>query len=434
MAARKKLPDGESPDFSFLGEASDAPNPFSPDEQVSSNAQHVASAEPTATHAAQPVETSTAAVSSTRKGSEHNEQPTATDPVSGKHRAETTGSAAADEAASSKAGTLATRTVIPGKPGATVTPAATGDSVGSLSGAAAKSGAASKSNAASKSVAGKVSKSSATAGAAPAGIEQSQSGMEASSKSLRLQNYIVGYAIALTAFVLFALVTGRLSLLGPGRLESLPDLRPLNSNEFQKIPDDAVLPDGHVLQLGQSRRFGDVVLRATKVVREPLTFEGFLNGRSEPQLTTRPVLKLWLEFESQASDYRFPPFDALLMASRSPAEGTDDSVLANSFLRVTTSPDEQPRRVLNFLHSPNSNFVITGQNAAQLLSPGSTIQTFVACDENITGLATNSDTQYSWRVQFRKGVNTNSGHGVGTLVDVLFTETDIETGGEQSGA
>lgn len=417
MAARKHLPDGESPDFSFLGQVADAQNPFSADDQ------HAASGEPAAIDPDQPVNTSAAANSSSGEVSQPTAMPTAmpaaTAPASRDGNSATARPAISDQAVSDKV-------VNPGKSAATAKPAATGGSVGELSGAAGKP------LGTKKPVAGAAGKSLAASGPATAGNGKSQPGIEASSQSTGLQSYIVGYAIALTAFVLFSLLTGRLTLLGPGRLESLPDLRPLNSNEFQKIPDDAVLPDGHVLQLGQSQRFGDVVLRATKVTREPLTFQGFLNGQAAPQLTTKPVLKLWLEFESQTTDYRFPPFDALLMASRSPAEGTDDSVLANSFLRVTTDPNEQPRRVLNFLHSPNSNFVITGQNADQLLSPGSTIQTFVACDEKIASLTTSSDTQYSWRVQFRKGVNVNSGHGVGTLVDVLFTEADIQAGTDQS--
>ena len=242
----------------------------------------------------------------------------------------------------------------------------------------------------------------------------------------KLHSYLIGYAIALTAFLLFALFTGRLSLFGNSRLESLPDLKPLNSNEFQKIPDDAALPDGHVLRLGESRRFGDVVVKPVRVTRESLQFRGFLNGQPEDSMATKPVLKLWIEFESRATDYRFPPYDAMLMASRSPSEGTDETVAANSFLKVTSDGvDGADRRILNYLHSPDSNFIISDQDAGKLISPNETLTTFVACSEQILDVTDNAENNYVWRIQLRKGVNVESGNGVTTLVDVQFSQSDI---------
>ena len=82
-----------------------------------------------------------------------------------------------------------------------------------------------------------------------------------------------GYAIALTLLLLGMLLTGRMSLFRNHTLESLPDLRPLAPREFRKVPDGAKLPDGHVLRLGESRRFGDVVVTPVRLTKEPLQFQ-----------------------------------------------------------------------------------------------------------------------------------------------------------------
>ncbi len=253
------------------------------------------------------------------------------------------------------------------------------------------------------------------------------------------------YATILT--VLFAILafSGRIILFGTHPLESLPDIRPLDAGEFQVIPEDTQLPDGHALGLGESRRLGDVIVTALKVTREPLRFVGFQNGREAPDKTTEPVLKLWLTFQNVSNDYRFPPYDASLHSWRSPPDGTDTSVRANSFLTVHTDdalqrndgqvetsnaasdgPDMNGLRVLNFLQSADSNFVIVDQNAGAVISPDETLTTFVASDESIMNVFPDTRNRYEWRVHFRKGVHRTSGHGVTTLVDVKFTESDIE--------
>lgn len=209
-------------------------------------------------------------------------------------------------------------------------------------------------------------------------------------------------------------------------MESLPDIRPIPSNEFRKVPDGTALPSGHVLNLGESRRFGDVVLTPVRVTREPLTFQHFLTGKTEDFLTTEPVLKLWLKFENVANNYGFPPFDSGLMSHRAPRNAMGRSVAVNSFLTATVpSSDEPATRVLNYLHTMDSNFVITGQESAKVVMPGETLTTFTACDEAIDAIEASGEMEYTWRVQFRKGVHQTSGNGVTTLVDVTFHGSDI---------
>lgn len=241
---------------------------------------------------------------------------------------------------------------------------------------------------------------------------------------------IVGYAIALTLIFLGLLFTGRISLFGNHALESLPDLRPLAPNEFRRIPDGAELPDGHVMRLGESRRFGDVVVTPVRLTREPLQFQGFLSGVIEEKLTTEPVLKLWLTFENVADDYAFPPFDSGLMSNRTPADSQDAATLANTFLTIgIPSGDSATTRRLNFLHTMDNNFVIVGQDSGKVLRPGELLTTFVAESDEDVDVRAEASTPFVWRVQFRKGVNLSSGNGVTTLIDIEFSGADIGAAG-----
>ena len=241
---------------------------------------------------------------------------------------------------------------------------------------------------------------------------------------------VAGYALAVTLFFLALLLTGRMSLSENHALESLPDLRPLAPNEFRKVPDGAALPDGHVLGLGESRRFGDVVVTPVRVTKEPLQFQGFLSGKIEKKLTTAPVLKLWLTFENVAEDYAFPPFDVGLMSNRTPSDSKDAATLANTFLMIgIPSGDSATTRRLNFLHTMDNNFVIVGQESAKILEPGESFTTFIADRDEADDVEIEDSTPCVWRVQFRKGVNVSSGNGVTTLIDVEFSGADISASG-----
>lgn len=251
----------------------------------------------------------------------------------------------------------------------------------------------------------------------------SQSALSATRLSRQPSAALTGYAVAVTMILLFLFLTGKVQLFGTHPLESLPDIKPLAPNEFKRVPENAELPKDHVLKLGESRRFGDVVVTPVKVTREPLNFQEFRTAAAAPNLVTEPVLCLWLKFQSVADGYAFPPFDADLMSSRFPLHSQEESTQVNSFLRVQNGG--QTARVLNYLQTSDSNFVLTGQNSGALIAPGEELLTFVASEEMLPEIAASSDSEATWRVQFRKGVNVDSGNGVTTLIDVPFTMADI---------
>lgn len=234
--------------------------------------------------------------------------------------------------------------------------------------------------------------------------------------------WLPGYAVAVTLLLILLAITGRISLVsGSHPLESLPDVRPLQPGEFQIIPPDAPLPPMHGLKLNESRRFGDVILTPLRVSREPLTFEHFQTHTPEPRLTSKPVLKLWLQFKNVSRDYAFLPYDNSLMSHRHPMFATDEFTQANSGLNLAGTTNAP--RILNFLHPALSNLLLTGQHVDTPVTPGQTVEVFVASAElPETEL---KQASWTWRIQFRKGVHQPSGNGVTTLVDVTFDTSEI---------
>ncbi|MCR9198631.1 MAG: hypothetical protein NXI04_08315 [Planctomycetaceae bacterium] len=239
-------------------------------------------------------------------------------------------------------------------------------------------------------------------------------------------NALLGYAAALTLLFLYLLVSGRLS--GTHSLESLPDIKPLEPGQFQSVPADAALPRNHELRLGESRRFGDVVITANRVVLAPLDFERMSDQKVVPEMRTRPVLQLQFTVENAATDLGFAPYDVGLMSYRSPeaGEGVDDEVLASSALYVHDSSDEVVR-VLNYLHAAESSFDISGQHSSQVLAPGESTSTLIASSDAV-GEYTSKAASYRWRIHIRKGINRESRQGVTTLVEVCFSPDEISSG------
>lgn len=235
---------------------------------------------------------------------------------------------------------------------------------------------------------------------------------------------VAGYAAAITVLMLLFWLTGRLQLSGVHPLESLPDVKPLQPGEFQKIPDQAQLPSGHTLQLGQTARFGDVEITPLRVTREVLTAQNPARKNSSPEAQSDgPVLKLWFRARNVSEQSVFAPWDLQLMCLRSPEYSVDESTLANSWLLADPDTSDS-QRILNFMHPPGSLFQLTEQNSGRQLQPGEEAEYYVASADDVQHLKLQDVEQFQWRIQIRKGIS-RSGNGVTTMIDCLFEPEQI---------
>lgn len=256
--------------------------------------------------------------------------------------------------------------------------------------------------------------------------------------SKRTFSIIAGYAVALTILFLVLLLTGRLSLSGQHPLESLPDIEPLKTGDFKEFSSEidgkkveVELPPQHDLNLGESRRFGDLVVTPVRVTREIVSAVNSLRKNSKPEPRSEgPVLKLWFSVENVSESSSFAPWDLGLMCHRHPKFSNDPSTLANSWLKVETAEGGKSTRILNYMHNPESQYSLVDQNSGKVLKPGESTETYVACSEDVQHVSASSVTSYRWRLQIRKGVNLNSGNGVTTLIDITFQPEDVKASNE----
>ena len=227
----------------------------------------------------------------------------------------------------------------------------------------------------------------------------------------------------LVSIILLLQMLGWISLSGSHQLESIPDVAPLKDGEFQAVPEAAVLPPGHELKLGQAAQFGDVLFTPTKVVREPMTFVHMTSGQAADSMKSQEVLKLYFTIQNMSDRLAFAPWDVALMNHRTPEEGIDPTTKANSWLRVTAGNESE--RILNFFHSPDSNFNIVDMQSRIALQPDESRQTFIASSEGLDSWLKKS-AELRWRLQLRKGVHLPSNRSVTTFIDVTFAEGDVQ--------
>lgn len=234
---------------------------------------------------------------------------------------------------------------------------------------------------------------------------------------------VAGYASAVTLALLYMIFAGMTSK--PHFLESLPDLVP----EIRK--DGAVgmprvlphfdLPPGHELKLGESQRFGNVVVTPVKVTRGPLKFVHAYGNKNAALPQSGPVLKLWLKLENVSKNQEFPPLDRTLIYRRI----YDPKLQADFALPFLCS--EPQRKAENGEHHlvydmPEfSEFLLEGQQIDRWLNPGETYETYIPSQENLSQVSG----PWVWRVLLRKGLNPKSGRGVTTLFDVKFSADQI---------
>lgn len=235
---------------------------------------------------------------------------------------------------------------------------------------------------------------------------------------------VASYASAVTLILIYVLF---LRPVRTHQLESLPDLKPPvdSSGEIgmKVAPPDADVAPGHVLRLGESRRFGNVRVTPLRVTRASLAFRHFDQSSKSKREPSAPVLKLWLKLENASSDQTFAPLDRLVVYKR----GFADSgviVKTNAFLGSETERRKGREGQLHYLYPlpEESEWLIVGQVIDDDLAPGATLETFLPSEENVD--LTGDD--LVWRFQFRKGYHPRSHRGVLTLVDVRFRADQIE--------
>lgn len=228
---------------------------------------------------------------------------------------------------------------------------------------------------------------------------------------------LASYASAVTIAALWLWLNS--SAARPHELESLPDVAPLEPNEFRYAPQNASMPQGHTLPLGAAQQLGYIKVEPLRVTRGPVRFSHY-SDQAQSKPPTAPVLKLWLRFTNVSSDQLIAPLDRDLLLTRS-YQHEQDAVLANQLVLPADKASGKPGYVID--HPLTSEWDLAGQKLGHRLKPGESVETYIPLEP---GSADHLAGDLLWRVHFRKGYHDATGHGVTTMIEVPFSITDVQ--------
>jgi hypothetical protein len=235
-------------------------------------------------------------------------------------------------------------------------------------------------------------------------------------------------------FLAYLLTTSQTS-----QLESLPDVKPPKKDDkivYKLVPEDAAMPPGHVLALGETQRYGNLKVTALRVTRGPIQFEHYDTSSKRTRDDGPEVLKLWLKFENVSRDQSIAPLDELVFQRD---DRDFENVRANIFLARTSFKEEirkwmtakkqkqemeRPPCLVVYDLNTSDDWNLKGQQVTHEIPPGGQLETYIpTTPEGISDVLT-GDEELVWRVHFRKGYSRKN-YGVTTVIEVTFNGSDV---------
>jgi hypothetical protein len=211
-------------------------------------------------------------------------------------------------------------------------------------------------------------------------------------------------------------------------LLDLPDLAPPAKKDGRVttliyVPAGKPLLNSHRLDLGESRRFGSLEIMPLGVTRGPLRFEYFDPLLDRNEVRREPsgeVLQLHLRVKNVSADQSFVPFDRHLVYTRETNPRAEGLFKANNLIWSRSNPEETVLYLYDL--SPDSDWVVAGQNLDRELGPGEILDLFLPSTDPIPEQLPE---ELVWRFHFRKGYNRRSLRGVTTVAEVCFRRQQI---------
>ena len=231
------------------------------------------------------------------------------------------------------------------------------------------------------------------------------------------------YAILVTVLAGWLFLQTRVKT---SELESLPDVEPKRGKDgkigFIHTREDASVPAGHTLKLGEERRFGNLKVEALRVTRGTLEFDHFDADSKETRAPVSGVLKLWLRFTNVSEDQNIAPLRNLAFKRHYDME--TDRARANNFVCRTSQKKPDGNLTLVYEHVIDGNWNIRGMNFHDPILPGQSIETFIPTTAESEESLFADNEPLVWRFHFRKGYSPK-GYGVTTLVEVQFSQEEV---------
>lgn len=235
---------------------------------------------------------------------------------------------------------------------------------------------------------------------------------------------VLSWASAATLAALFLLYL--LSMAQSSQLESLPDVKPPRKDDkivYQLVPEEAAMPPGHTLSLGDTQRYGNLKVTALRVTRGPVQFEHYDPSTSRTRDQGPEVLKLWLRFENVSTDQSIAPLDELVFQRD---DRDFENVRANTFLAPVSQKSKSGKRLMVYDLNTSGDWNLKAQHVEYEIPPGEQFETYIPTTPEGLAEILGSDEELVWRVHFRKGYSPKK-YGVTTVIEVKFTASEIES-------
>lgn len=228
---------------------------------------------------------------------------------------------------------------------------------------------------------------------------------------------LASYASAATIALVYLITS--MNSVDQHALESLPDVEPLEPGEVALVPIDAGMPNGHTLEIGESRRFGNILVEPLRVVEEPIEFVHFSGSGQTRKAATPPVFKLYVRFTNVSDDQAIAPLDRNLVFSQ---VFHDDGRLQTNQVVLPAEKQESAEIAYLYSHPLTSEWDLAEQNIDTVLAPGESVEMYLpaepAARDRLSG-------DVLWRVHFRKGYSPK-GYGVTTVIEVAFNTNEVK--------
>jgi len=235
---------------------------------------------------------------------------------------------------------------------------------------------------------------------------------------------VVNYASIVTLIAIYLFMNGAGG--GGGASESpterIPDVEPAKDKKtgkllYQVLTPTSLLAAHQILELGQTKRFGNIEVTPTKVSTGRIEFtnlQGNSNGFISPPCD---VMKLHLTFKNVSKDQSIAPLRSLAFRQ----QRNDKKVMTSN---IFVCPHDKRGRTVLAYELNEASERIKGLDIDRELKPGESCELFIPTASIGFPAMLEKNQDFVWRVQFRKGYGPRS-FGVTTLIEVKFSKDKV---------
>ncbi len=212
---------------------------------------------------------------------------------------------------------------------------------------------------------------------------------------------------------------------GTNATERIPDVEPIKDTKtgkliYQVVKPDSLLAEHQTLELGQTKRFGNLEVTPSKVRVGQIEFTTLQGGSADLMAPPTKVMQLHLTFKNVSKDQSIAPLRSLAFRQSKSERGYVSNIFVCPFNKrgrtILAYPlDEQALRV-------------KGLDLDRELKPGESCDLFIPTAFKGVDEMLDKNKDFVWRVQFRKGYDSKN-FGVTTLIEVKFDKSKVEMNG-----